>query len=149
MSSSNLNGRRDEVSKQKEKTKMTRHRLVSTALLVLFGIAGLSAVRAVEPKAALTKKELKTAIASAKTPEEHYRIAAYFTSQAERMLAEAKEHDELAALYAESPNPAAMKQPMSGRTAEHCRHFAEYARKAAQQDQELAKMHRDMAKQAK
>jgi acyl-CoA reductase-like NAD-dependent aldehyde dehydrogenase len=128
---------------------MTRHRLLSTALLVLFGIGGLSAVRAAEPKPALTKKELKTAIANAKTPEEHYRIAAYFTKQAERMLAEAREHDELATLYAKSPNPAAMKQPMSGRTAEHCKYFAEYARKAAQQDQELAKMHEDMAKQAK
>ena len=128
---------------------MARHRLLSSALLVLLGIGGLSAVRAVEPKAALTKKELKTAIASAKTPEEHYRIAAYFTNQAERMLAEAKEHDELAALYAESPNAAAIKQPMSGRTAEHCKYFAEYARRAAQQDQELAKMHKDMAEQAK
>jgi hypothetical protein len=65
------------------------------------------------------------------------------------MSAEAKEHDELAALYAKSPNPAGMKQPLSGRTAEHCKYFAEYARKAAQQDQELSKMHEDMARQAK
>ena len=128
---------------------MTRHRFLSTTLLVLLGIGGLSVVRAVEPKAALTSKELKAAIASAKTPDERYRIAAYFTNQAERMLAEAKEHDELAAVYAESPNPAPMKQRMSGRTAEHCKYFAEFARKAAQQDQELAKMHKGMAKQAK
>jgi len=125
---------------------MTKHGLLSTALLVIVG--GLSTVRGVEPTAALTKKELKSAIANAKTPEDHHRIAAYFKGQADRLLAEAKEHDELVTQYATWPNPAAMKQPMSGQTAEHCRYFAEYARKAAQQDQELAKMHEDMAEQA-
>ena len=124
---------------------MTRHRLISTALLALLVIGGLSAA---EPKGVLTKKELKTAIANAKTPEDHQRIAAYFTKQADAMLTEAKEHDELVTVYARSPNPAETKQPMSGRTAEHCKYFAEYARKAAQQDQELAKMHEDMARQS-
>ena len=81
-------------------------------------------------------------------PEDHQRIAGYYQEQADNMLAEAKEHDELAGLYAKAPNRAEMKQPMSRRTPEHCRHFAEYARKAAQQDQELAKMHEHMARQA-
>jgi len=121
---------------------MTRHRLLSTALLALFGIVGLSAT---EPKAALTKQELKTAITNATTPADHQRIAAYYQEQADNMLAEAKEHDELAALYAKSLNPVAVKM---GRNAEHCKYFAQYARKAAQQDKELAKMHEDMAKQA-
>ena len=122
---------------------MTRHRLLSTALLALFGIVGLSAT---EPKTDLTKKELKTAITNAKTQEDHQRIAAYYQKQADNMLVEAKEHDELAALYAKSLNPVAVKM---GRNAEHCKYFAQYARKAAQQDQELAKMHEGMAKQAK
>ena len=122
---------------------MTRHRLLSTALLVLFGIGG--SLCATELKAgALTKKELKAAITNAKTPEDHQRIAAYYQKQADNMLAEAKQHDELAALYAKSPNPLAVRV---GKSAEHCKYFAEYARKAAQQDQELAKMHEDMAKQ--
>src|SRR5258708_6648 len=64
------------------------------------------------------------------------------------MTAEAKEHDERAEVYSKSPNPHAMKHPLSGLTAEHCKHFAGYARKAAEQAQELAKMHEDMAKQA-
>ena len=123
---------------------MTRHRLLSTALLVLFGIGG--SLCATELKAgALTKKELKAAITNAKTPEDHQRIAAYYQKQADNILAEAKEHDELAALYAKSLNPVAVKM---GRNAEHCKYFAQYARKAAQQDQELAKMHEEMAKQA-
>ncbi len=64
------------------------------------------------------------------------------------MTTEAKEHDELAVVYAESPNPYETKHPMSGRTAEHCKYFADHARKAAQQAQELAKMHEDIATQA-
>ena len=123
---------------------MSRHRLLSTALLVLFGIGG--SLCATELKAgALTKKVLKAAITNAKTPEDHQRIAAYYQKQADNMLAEAKEHDELAALYAKSPNPLAVRV---GKSAEHCKYFAEYSRKAGQQDQELAKMHEAMAKQA-
>ena len=125
---------------------MTKHHLLSTALLVVFGLGGLSAIRATELKtAALTKKELKTAIASAKSAEDHHRIAVYFKEQADQLLAEAKEHDELAALYGKSPNPLAIRV---GRSAEHCKYIAEYIRKAAHQDRELAKLHEEMANQA-
>jgi hypothetical protein len=37
---------------------------------------------------------------------------------------------------------------MSGQTAQHCKYFADAARKAAQESQELAKMHDEMAKPA-
>jgi hypothetical protein len=126
---------------------MTRHYLLSTALTVLIGVGGLSLAVAVEP-AALTKKDLKAAITNAKTPQEHRRVADYYKREADRMLAEASEHDELAVVYAKSPNPAMMKQPMSGRTADHCKFFAEAARKAAQESQEMAKLHEEMAQQA-
>jgi len=128
---------------------MTRHRILSTTLLVLFGIGSLTAVRAAEPQPAVSKKDLKTAIMNAKTPADHHRIAAYYKKQADRMTAEAKEHDELAAVYSKSGDQHAMKHPMSPQTAEHCKYFADHARKAAQQAQELAKMHEDMAKQAR
>ena len=126
---------------------MTRHYVLSTALAVLFGVGGLSLAVAVEPtQPALTKKELKAAIPNAKTPQDHQRIAAYYQKETDRMLAEAKEHDELAALYGKSPNPLAIK---IGRSAEHCKYFAKAARKAAQASQELAKMHEEMANQAR
>ena len=128
---------------------MTRHDFLSTAPVVLLGAGGLVAALAVEPaKPAITKRELKAAIENAKTAEDHQRIAAYYTKQADRMLSEAKEHDELAVVYARSPNPYAMKQPMSGRTADHCKYFADATRKAAQEAKELARVHDDMAKQA-
>jgi hypothetical protein len=129
---------------------MTRHYVLSTALAVLFGVGGLSLAVAVEPtQPALTKQELRSAIANAKTPLNHQRVADYYKNEANRMLAEATEHDELAAIYAKSPNSTAMKQPMSGRTAEHCKYFADATRKAAQASQELAKMHEEMANQVR
>src|SRR2546426_245519 len=120
---------------------MTRHYFLSTTLLVLFGIGGLTVIRATEAQPAVSKKDLKTAIENAKTPGDHQRIASYYKKQADRMNGEAKEHDELAEVYSKSSNPHAMKHPMSGQTAEHCKHFADYAHKAAEQAQELAKMH--------
>jgi hypothetical protein len=124
---------------------MTRH-FLSTALAVLVGVGGLTAARAAEP--ALTRKELKAAITSAKNPQDHQRIAAYYKSEAGRMLAEAKEHDELAVAYTKAGDPQGTKHPMAGPTADHCKHFADAARKAAEASQELAKLHEGMAKQA-
>ena len=123
----------------------TRHNVLSTALAVLFGVGGLSLAMAVEPtQPALSKKELKAAIANAKTPQDHLRIAAYYKSEAGRLLTDAKEHDELAVVYATSPRKEAPIQ-----TGDHCVLIAESARKAAQASRELAKLHEEMAKQAR
>ena len=126
---------------------MKKHDLLSTALVILLGAAGLVTALAVEPQRAITKGQLKSAIKNAKTAEQHQSIAAYYNEQGDRLLAEAKEHDELAVVYAKSPNPHAVKHPMSGATAEHCKYFAEATRKAAKESKELAKLHDDMAKQ--
>ena len=122
---------------------MTKRYILSTAFAVLLGFTG---VRVNAADAPLTRKTLKTAIETAKTPQDHQRIAAYYKNEATRLLAEAKEHEELAAVYAKSPSVHATKHPMSGQTAEHCKFFAESARKAAQASQELAKAHEEMAK---
>ena len=119
-----------------------RRLILSTALLLGFG--GLATIASAESP--LTRKTLKTAIESAKTPQDHRRISAYYNSEATRLLAEAKEHDELAEVYAKSPNAHEAKHPMSGQTAGHCKLFAESARKAAKASQDLAKAHEEMAK---
>ena len=126
-----------------------RHYLLATAFAVLVSAGGITAAQAAEPaQPALAKKELKSAIANAKTPEDHQRIAAYYKKEADRMLAQAKEHDELAAVYAQTGNVYASKHPMSGLTVEHCKYFAEATRKAGQELLEMAKLHEEMAKQA-
>lgn len=125
---------------------MTRKCFLSSALVFASALSATIAAGSEQP---LTKKELKEAIAKASSPQDHRRIAAYYQKQAERMTKEATEHDELAAEYAKSPTAHTSKHPMSGQTAEHCKYFAEAARKAAQEAKALANLHEQMAKEAK
>lgn len=57
------------------------------------------------------------------------------------MDAEAAEHEELAKQYTNSPGVHEQKHPMSGKTAAHCKYFAQAARKAAAEDRALAVSH--------
>ncbi len=65
------------------------------------------------------------------------------TSMPTMSKAEAKE------LVASKPGVAAMKQPISGKTAGHCKYFLQAARKAASQDRALAAAHQEMASRVK
>lgn len=119
------------------------------ALAVLLGTLGMVAQTNAPSNARLTKKEVKALVANAKTPEDHMKLAKHFQQQADRLEAEAKEHDELAQEYRKNPSAMAMKMPMSGRSAEHCEYFARSAREAAKAARELAASHEQMAKEAK
>ena len=124
---------------------MKRPYFLSTALIVLLGTGGISLAGAAESTPpALTRKTLMAAISSAQTSQDHQRIANYYKGEAVRMLAVAKEHDELAVVYTKSPRSEAPIQP-----AEHCRNLADAARKAAQESEQLANSHMRMAKSAK
>lgn len=119
------------------------------ALTLLLGALGMVAQTSTESNARLTKKEVKALVATAKTPEDHMKLARHFKQEADRLEAEAKEHDELATEYRKNPNAMAMKMPMSGRSAEHCEYFAKSAREAAKAARELAATHEQMAKEVK
>jgi hypothetical protein len=86
----------------------------------------------------LTKKEVKALIVSAKTPEDHMKLASYFRGEARRMEASAKYHDEMAELY---------KTNQTGKTdmTKHCKYFADEARKAAEAANSMADEHEKMA----
>jgi hypothetical protein len=90
----------------------------------------------------LTKKEVKALIVSAKTPEDHMKLAMYFRGEAKEQQAKAKYHDEMAELY---KNNAAPKTEM----AKHCKYFAEESRKAAGAANSMADEHEKMAAQAR
>ncbi len=115
--------------------------------VLLIALATGLAVAADPPT--ISKAEVKELIAKANTPEDHHRLAAYFTQKAENMDAEAVEHEELAKEYANKPGMHDMKHPMSGKTAAHCKYFAQAARKAAAEDRALAAAHETMAKTAR
>ena len=99
-------------------------------------------------QSAITNKKVKALIASAKTPEDHMRLAAYFNQEADRMEADAKGHEELAGVYRQSPNTFMPKGGGAGvfRTAEHCDSAAKSLREAAKSLRELAAEHEQMAK---
>jgi hypothetical protein len=114
-------------------------------LLAMFVGPGL--LRA-QDSGTMSKEEVKTLIANAKSAEDHERLAKHFDAEAIQLDAEANEHQELVAVYKANPSGQESKHPMSGKTAGHCQYFADDLHKAATQARELAADHRDMAKQA-
>jgi chromosome segregation and condensation protein ScpB len=98
-----------------------------TAPMLLVTIAAGLAF-AVEPS--MSKAQAKELIGKASTPEDHHRLAQYFTQKADNMEADAVEHEELAQEYTKHPSGVhEMKHQMSGGTAAHCKYFATEAGK--------------------
>lgn len=128
-----------------ENTTQKITRRCSSLLLIVLTAALTLAAQSVPT---MSKAEAKQLIAKASTPEDHHRLAAYFTQKAEKMESEAVEHEELAKEYSNNPGIHAMKHPMSGNTAAHCKYFATAARKAAAEDRALALAHNKMAENA-
>lgn len=99
----------------------------------------------------LTKKQATALAATAKTRADHMKLAAYFKLEADRLDAEASEHEELAKNY--RLNPAMTGGGKSGgntqiRTFEHCDAAAKSLREAAKATRELATEHEQMATDA-
>lgn len=116
------------------------------AVLAALAVVHISSVKA-GTKPTLSKKELKTLIASAKTKEDHQKLADYYKAETDRLEAEAADHDEMAEAYKKNPNPMAVKHPEAFGEG-HCHEMARRFRDAAQKAKELAAMHEDMAKAA-
>ena len=125
--------------------KNTGRMIIRNGLSVLLVVLGTGLAGAAEPTPGLSKSEVKELIGKASTPEDHSRLAAYFTQKADSLDAEAVEHEELGKEYARNPGIHAMKHPLSGTTEAHCRYFAQAARKAAAEDRALASAHESMA----
>jgi hypothetical protein len=94
----------------------------------------------------LSKHQLNTLIATAKTPAEHQRIAHFYQSQAQNYLTQSKEH----ALEAEQSrnNPMRNNNKAVFSTVNHCEHFAQNFSDLAAKSQELSKQHEQMASSA-
>ncbi len=93
----------------------------------------------------LSKHQLLSLIATAKTPTDHLRLAQYYEAQAKYYLAQSSLHQEMAAAYRKNP-------PISGKysinSANHCDFFAQSFKEDAIKMQELANMHEQMARDA-
>lgn len=94
----------------------------------------------------LSKRQLNTLIATAKTPAEHQRIAEFYLSQAQDYFAQSKEHAQMAEQYKNNPIRNNSKAVFS--TVNHCEYWAQKFSEMAAKSQELAKQHEQMATDA-
>ena len=113
----------------------------------MFGDLGVFQINAAEG-VQLSKDQLKELIRSANTPADHQKLAAYYRDEANKLEAEATEHQELAKAYRNRTDAVAQKHPMSSKTAGHCDYFAKSVREAAKADRALAAEHDLMAQDA-
>src|SRR5438045_3023178 len=120
--------------------KRIMQRILSVLFLLTLAL-GVS-MNAAEPKGNLTSKQVKALIAAAKTPEDHLQLARYYDQKAESLLAEAKDHDDMAAAYRKNPMNSGSKFVTS--TVGHCESFAKSDREKAEQMKEMAAEHRAM-----
>src|SRR5947209_1908326 len=117
-----------------------------TASALLFGtVLQTTAAESVQ----LSKRQVQELAATAKTPDDHLKLAAYFNREADVLEAEAREHEELANTYRGRGDSVGSKGSMSGKTAGHCDYFAKSVREAAKADREIAAEHAVMAKSSK
>ncbi len=117
--------------------------IISLTFLVLLA-AGYSAAG---QRPSLSRKEVKALIASAKTKEDHLKLAEFYKTEVARPQAEATDHDEMAEMYRKNPSPMAVKHPEAIGEG-HCKEIARRFRESASKAQELATMHEEMAKAA-
>jgi hypothetical protein len=88
----------------------------------------------------LTKEEVKALIVSAKTPEDHIRLAMYFRGEAKRQEASVMYHEEMVELYENTPIA-------DGEMAKHCKNLSESLKMAAEAANSVAIEHEGMAAQ--
>ena len=118
--------------------------ILSFVLALIFTVSSKAQSTANGEK--LSKKQLLALISTAHTPAEHTRIAEYYQAQATAFLAESKEHEEMATAYRN--NPATNNSKFVAGTVNHCEYIAQSLKKDADQAQDLAKLHEEMAKGA-
>jgi hypothetical protein len=124
-------------------------RLSVTTLVITFSLlSALSIQSFAADQKALTRRELKALLKTAKEPVEHQKIAAYYRQEAARLNTSAKEHLELAAIYEKNPPFPAMeaKHGASAEGTSHCKRWAELSAEQAKEAEALAAIHEGMAR---
>jgi len=128
----------------------SKKNLTSTAVLItaLFVLSFASVYSAGQDQEVPTKKELITLLKTAKEPPEHLRIAAYYRHEAQRLTTDAKDHEEMGAVYKHQPLPYESKHPYGTVGVSHCHYWADLDLKQAKEAEALATLHEEMAKEA-
>jgi|SRR5215813_2352861 len=128
------------IGKQEE--KMKRVTVLLAAGLVALAAAGLPTVRAYAQQPVVTAENLNDMVANAKTAADHEAIAAFYKQLAEKDRKDAEVHKS----WAETYKKLKLSKPVG--MARMCNATAKYDLQAAEQAEELAKAHEEMAKAA-
>ena len=132
--------------------KIANHKpLVGLVLILCLAFSSLSTFAVASDDQVIAKKEFRTLLRTAKEPVEHRKIAEYYRQEAARLTASAKEHEELAEIYAKNPPFPAMEAKHGtsfAQGAPHCRRWAELSAEQAKEALSLAAMHDEMAQAA-
>lgn len=118
--------------------------LVLSFTMALATIAFGQASPATQPRSEkLSRQQLQTLVATAKTPAEHERIAHYYAAKAQTDRTQAREHAQMAESFRKNPVTNSAKQSIS--TVNHCTYVAQSLTKDAAKMQKLADEHERMA----
>ena len=101
------------------------------SLLVFFTVKGISTGSAEED-------DITSLIQTAKTPEDHMKIAEYYNNQAEQMEKMASQHESMGEAYKKR------SKPMSGMPS-HCAKLSKESKESADQYRAMAEEHEKMA----
>jgi Na+-transporting NADH:ubiquinone oxidoreductase subunit NqrC len=130
-----------------KETSMKRTITILSLVFVLTVAAFAQVAPTPQPKPEhLSKQQLNTLIATAKTPAEHERIAQYYKAKAVDYLAQAKEHEAMVAAY--KANSSLSNDKNQASTISHCEYFVTTFKALADNSQEMATLHERMAKEA-
>jgi hypothetical protein len=121
---------------------MSRSKIFEIGAILLAIAVTVPLALPMSPLEELARKELKDLIASAKTPADHERLAAHYHSEAQRLEAKSREHEEDLAEYYKNPSRYPSKYPTMG---DHCRSLVGYYKMAAERAATLALMHKALA----
>lgn len=116
-------------------------------VLSLTTLGTVSQARGDEAKSKLSSKQLRSLIATAKTPEDHQKLAAYYRDMAAEAKANAAEHEKILAAYNQNPSTHPPAKAAGG-PAEHCRTLIRLYNDEAKEDLAMADQHDQMAKAA-
>jgi hypothetical protein len=123
-------------------------RVVNLMVVFLALLACTVVVRAVaQTPPSISKKELKTLLATAKTPADQERLAAYYRDKAQHLRAKAQEFSAQADSMAGLPAVFESKQGIGCQCAFHYRYFSKLYAQDAKDAEALAAQHHQLAQQ--
>lgn len=127
---------------------MKKNPYLASVIVAVLVLAFSATAFAANPAPTLSKKELKSLLATAKTSADHLRLAEFYRQESQRLEAKAKYHEDMATLYQNKPLPFEGKYPYGTVGLSHCRQFEQLYQTQAQEAEALARLHIDMAKAA-